>query len=94
MSVIEMATVICEHLGQHNISTVLVGGTCVTIYSNNEYKSGDLDFVMGDYSLKEIDPLMEEIGFKRTKPHRHYDNPDSPYFVEFPPAPLTVEMNI
>ncbi len=90
MSVEEMAAVICSLLERHGIKIVLVGGTCVTIYSNNQYKSGDMDFVMPDYSLKEIDPIMAEIGFKRDGKMRHYDHSDSPYFVEFPPTPLTV----
>lgn len=90
MSVEEMAALICTLLDQHGIKVVLVGGTCVTIYSDNQYKSGDMDFVMPDYSLKEIDPIMAKIGFKRTKSFRHYDSPGSPYFVEFPPSPLTI----
>ena len=90
MSVEEMSAAICDHLGKNNISVVLSGGGCVSIYSDNKYESKDLDFVMGDYSLKELDPLMLELGFKRTQSHRHYENPACPYFVEFPPAPLTV----
>lgn len=90
MSVEEIGAAICSHLKAHGISTVLSGGACVTIYSDNQYESRDLDFVMADYSLKEIDPLMTQLGFKRTQSQRHYENPECPYFIEFPPSPLTV----
>lgn len=90
MGVEEISAAICKCLHAHNIKVTLCGGACVTIYSDNQYKSGDLDFVMTDYSLKEIDPIMEELGFIRTRNHRHYENPECPYFVEFPPGPLTI----
>ncbi|MBI5300195.1 MAG: hypothetical protein HY877_07905 [Deltaproteobacteria bacterium] len=90
MSVEEIGASVCGHLEKAGISVVLSGGGCVSIYSDNQYQSRDLDFVMGDYSLKELDPLMLELGFQRTQSHRHYENPECPYFVEFPPAPLTV----
>lgn len=90
MSVTEIASAICEQMSKYNINVTLCGGACVTIYSENQYKSGDLDFVMPDYSLKEIDPIMAELGFSRTKFHRHYEDTECPYFVEFPPSPLTI----
>lgn len=91
MTVEEIGALVCSHLEKQKISVVLVGGACVTIYSENQYKSADLDFVMGDYSLKELDPIMAEIDLKRgLSTMRHYENKDCPYFIEFPPAPLTV----
>ncbi|MDO8608410.1 MAG: hypothetical protein Q7R40_17905 [Phaeospirillum sp.] len=90
MTVQETGAAIWDHLAKNSIKTVLSGGACVTIYSQNKYQSRDLDFVMADYSLKELDPLMEELGFGRTRNNRHYENPDCPYFVEFPPSPLMV----
>jgi hypothetical protein len=90
MSCEEIAAFICDHLSQHKASAILTGGACVTIYSNNNYESGDLDFIADSISLKELDPLMKEIGFQRTTQLRHYENPHCPYFVEFPPGPLSV----
>ena len=90
MSVEEIGAAICSHLKTHDISVVLSGGACVSIYSGNQYESNDLDFVMSDYSFKEIDPLMEKLGFKRTMDQRHYEHPQCFYFIEFPPSPLTV----
>ncbi|MDO8643505.1 MAG: hypothetical protein Q7S00_00880 [bacterium] len=89
MSCEEIAAFICSHLNQQKVSAILTGGACVTIYSKNLYKSGDLDFISDAFSNKELDPFMKEIGFKRTS-SRHYEHPDCPYFVEFPPGPLSV----
>ena len=90
MNIEEIASVIASHLKKNNMDAVLSGGTCITIYSNNEYKSGDLDFVMPEYKRKLVDQALEELGFKRTKSWRHYENPDCSYLVEFPPPPLAV----
>ena len=90
MTVEEIGAAIWTHLEKHHIAVVLSGGACVSIYSDNQYTSRDLDFVMSDYSLKKIDPIMEELGFKRTQMFRHYEHPECHYFVEFPPSPLTV----
>lgn len=90
MTMAEIGAAICGRLDQYDIAVVLSGGACVTIYSDNRYESSDLDFVMSDYSLKEIDPIMAELGFKRTQGQRYYENSQCPYFVEFPPSPLTV----
>ncbi len=90
MTVTEVGAAVCNHLRNNKIPVVLSGGACVSIYSNNQHTSRDLDFVMSDYSLKEIDPIMESLGFRRTENHRHYENPDCIYFVEFPPSPLMV----
>jgi hypothetical protein len=90
MDVKEIAGAICEHLHKKDFKCVLSGGTCVTIYSNNEYESKDIDFVMADYNKNEIDSALNEIGFTRTKSWRHYEHPNCPYWVEFPPAPLAV----
>lgn len=86
----ETASIICDHLARSGFDAVLTGGGCVCIYSHNKYRSGDLDFVMPIYDLNKIDETMLELGFKRTKHHRHYRNPACPYFVEFPPPPLAI----
>lgn len=35
MSLQELAAFVCSHLQQHDIPVVLVGGSCVSIYSDN-----------------------------------------------------------
>jgi hypothetical protein len=41
----ELAGLICKNLKEDGIQIILVGGSCVTIYSNNRYLSHDLDYV-------------------------------------------------
>lgn len=44
MTLPELAAFVCSHLGQQGIPVVLVGGSCVSIYSDNRYQTADLDF--------------------------------------------------
>ena len=41
----ELAGYVSEGLRTRGIETILVGGACVTIYSENRYQSFDLDYV-------------------------------------------------
>lgn len=41
----ELTLIVSTELKRMNIDTVLVGGAVVSIYTNNEYESGDLDFI-------------------------------------------------
>lgn len=45
----ELWQYVAHHLAKHDISTVLVGGAVVAIYSKGAYQSGDLDFVLESY---------------------------------------------
>jgi len=60
----DLAGLICDVLAQHNIDAILVGGACVTIYSDSKYLSYDLDLIT--YEDKEkISHALNEIGFKK-----------------------------
>jgi hypothetical protein len=89
MDIGELAAFVCSHLGNRGVKIVLTGGACVSIYSQNQYQSFDLDFVeqfsAKKYSLKEI---LKEIGFEEKG--RHFTNPETMFFLEFPPGPLSV----
>ncbi len=41
----ELAGYVSEELRKRGVETNLVGGACVTIYSENRYQSYDLDYV-------------------------------------------------
>jgi hypothetical protein len=41
----ELAAFICTHLETHGIEVTLTGGSYVSIYSQDEYVSHDLDFI-------------------------------------------------
>jgi len=63
ISLEDLAGYISEKLRQKGIDVILVGGGCVTIYSNNRYQSYDLDFVTYEDMSKVRKVLMGE-GFK------------------------------
>jgi hypothetical protein len=83
----EVAALVCETLERHGIRVALSGGAVVSIYSENEYESFDLDFITTGLARK-TGSAMEELGFH--KQGRHWQHPNSKYFVEFPPGPVQV----
>jgi hypothetical protein len=83
----ELAALVCATLERRGIRVVLSGGAVVSIYSENEYESSDLDFIVTGLARKTA-PAMEELGFR--KQGRHWSHPDTPYWVEFPPGPVQV----
>lgn len=85
----DLAIFLCDFLARKGIDTVLSGGACVSIYTENKYLSYDLDFVLLDYSQKKrIRGILEELGFKPEG--RHFRHSDTPFIVEFLPPPLSV----
>jgi len=94
MTQAELGAYVQSHLSAKGIDVVLSGGAVVAIYTSGKYVSRDLDFV-NRYSAKRsvIKRAMEELGFQEVG--RHFEHPDSEYFVEFPPGPLSLgEENI
>lgn len=83
----EVATIVCTALGEDEISVVLSGGAAVSIYSENEYESYDLDFVPTGLARR-VDRVMESLGF--AKRSRHWVHPRSAYWVEFPSGPVAI----
>ena len=45
LTIKELAGLVCSVLKNEGIDAVLVGGACVSIYSQNRYMSYDLDFI-------------------------------------------------
>lgn len=84
----DAAAAVCAHLNSKGIEASLVGGACVSIYSDNAYESFDLDFVSHD-PHKKIEVALEEIGFKSTG-GRHFGHPDCKYYAEFVPPPVSI----
>lgn len=83
----EVATLVCTRLGEHGISVILSGGAVVSIYSDNEYLSYDLDFIPTGLARR-VDGAMESLGFE--KQQRHWRHPRSRYWVEFPAGPVSI----
>jgi hypothetical protein len=85
----ELAAFIQSHLREKGIDVVLSGGAAVSIYSRSKYVSWDLDLI-NPYSAKRrmLRQAMQELGFHEEG--RHFEHPDTQFFVEFPPGPLAV----
>jgi len=89
MSLGELAAFIQSHLKEKGIDVVLSGGACVTIYSDNKYRSYDLDFIeKSSYNRKVIKHCLEKMGF--LEENRYFIHPDTDYFIEFPTGPLAI----
>lgn len=85
----ELWKFVASHLKSKGIDSVLVGGAVVSIYTSGAYESGDLDFILTDYFVKNLPTVMKEIGFVRKG--RHYVHPEcSHLYVEFPSGPVEI----
>jgi len=84
----DLSGLICEILRKKGIDATLVGGACISIYSDNRYISGDLDFITYS-STKEIEEIFTPLGFLR-KSRRHFEHPECRFFIEFPAPPIAI----
>lgn len=83
----ELAALVSTTLEAAGISAVLSGGAVVSIYTNNEYESSDLDFISPE-STGRIAEAIAPLGFKRQG--RMFSHPRTALFVEFPAGPLAI----
>lgn len=83
----ELAGFVSEELRKRGIDTVLVGGACVTIYSENRYQSYDLDYITYE-EMRKVKKALVELGFAEKDRYFHHEG--CQYFVEFvsPLCPL------
>ncbi|WP_422137541.1 hypothetical protein [Endozoicomonas sp. ALC020] len=87
--IVELAAIVANHLKQHGIRVVLVGGLAVEIYSENLYLTKDIDMVNTSYDASEsLKTAMAELGF--FKQGRVFVNESTQICVEFPSAPLAI----
>lgn len=73
-SLADLAALVCTTLEAHGISVVLSGGAVVSIYSDAEYVSDDLDFIPLGIAPK-VDGAMKSLGFEKRQ--RHWMHPRS-----------------
>jgi hypothetical protein len=83
----QLATRVCSELSKHHLSVVLSSGAAVSIYSDNEYESYDLDFIPIGLARR-VDHAMHALGFE--KQGRHWRHPHNAYWVEFPAGPVAI----
>jgi hypothetical protein len=64
---VELAAIVANHLRDHDIRVVLVGGLAVEIYSKNIYLTKDIDMVDMSYRTPaELHKAMAKIEFEKT----------------------------
>lgn len=86
----QLATLVSQELENAGITATLSGGAAVSIYSENQYESVDLDFVTAAL-VDELKTALEPLGFVHTGRPRLsvFDHPKTIWYLEFPPAPLS-----
>ncbi len=83
----DLAGYLSEELRKEGIDLILVGGACVTIYSNNQYQSYDLDFITYE-ELKKVKMAMKKYGFEEHA--KYFRHKKCPWIVEFVSPPVAV----
>ena len=84
----ELWRYVAWHLEGEGISSVLVGGAVVSIYSGGSYRSGDLDMITDDLGRSLLPVALAKIGFIPGK-SRYYKHPECGHLcLEFPKGPV------
>ncbi len=81
----DLAFIVSTALQKAGFSAVLCGGAVVSIYTDNRYESGDLDFVTPHRNI-DLAIVMTELGF--TAKGKAFVHPECTYYVEFQPSPV------
>jgi len=84
----EIAAFVSEALEEAGIDAVLSGGAAVTVYAENPYMTGDLDFV-SSAPTTQIEEVLSALGFTRYN-QRYFAHEETDYVVEFPAGPVAV----
>jgi len=89
LALVDLAGLIASHLARNDIPVVLVGGSCVAIYSKDNYVTKDLDFIELHYTKRShLRDVLATIGFMEKD--RYFVHPDCDYILEFPSGPLSI----
>lgn len=91
ISLKDLAGLVSKQLKKYGVDVVLTGGACVSIYSDNEYQSLDLDFVTSAVESMPgaIKTALKDLKFKRAG-EGFFERRDCPFIVEFIPPPLAI----
>ena len=91
LSLTELGGLICQTLSDQGIEAVLSGGSCVSVWTDNEYSSHDIDMITTTLaSHYELARALATLGFRRIDKSRYYEHPDSEFALEFPSGPVMV----
>jgi hypothetical protein len=88
----ELGALVNETLLKAGISSVLSGGSCVSMWTNNRFASLDLDFILGGLHTKNsVKKALATIGFTpKATNSRYYEHKETELTLEFPNGPLAV----
>ncbi|MHA7881522.1 MAG: hypothetical protein ACX931_17160 [Saccharospirillum sp.] len=87
--IVDLTSIVANHLEARGIDVVLVGGLAVEIYTSNRYLTQDIDMVDISSSRATIlSKALSELGFYKFG--RVYRNDTTDISLEFPPGPLAV----
>ncbi|MBX7148522.1 hypothetical protein K1X76_05505 [bacterium] len=87
---IALAAILADEFKKYKIPLTVVGGAAVQFYTDAQYTTHDVDAILYGDDSKTVDLVMNSLGFKRTSSYRHFEHPDFPFVVEFPPSPIEV----
>ncbi len=89
-TLMEVAAIISDALQKAGIAATLSGGAVVSIYTDNEYQSKDLDFVTAA-TVDDLASVLEPLGFVHMGVPRmsQFSHPLVEWFIEFPPTPIS-----
>lgn len=92
MTRVELAAFVNETLLKAGISSVLSGGSCVSVWTNNRFASLDLDFILGGlHTQNSVKRALATIGFTPMASNsRYYEHEETQLTLEFPNGPLAV----
>ena len=71
---VELAALVSQALEAADIKATLSGGGAVSVYTNNEYESKDLDFVTAE-RRDALAAALEPLGFVLASDRRHFTHP-------------------
>lgn len=86
-SIKDLASIVSNKLTEFGIESILVGGACVSIYSQNRYQSYDLDYIVYE-EMKSVEKALFELGFE--KEERYFLHKDCPFYIEFVSPPVAI----
>ncbi len=79
MTMGELAAYVCSHLKNKDIDVTLTGGGCVSIYTDGDFVSYDLDFIETLTAGRgKLVKALEEIGFNEQ--NRYFQHPATEFF--------------
>lgn len=82
-----LAAIISSKLQEYKIDSILVGGACVSIYSQNRYQSYDLDYVTYE-DMKKVAEALHKLGF--VKKGKYFSQAHCQFYIEFVSPPVSI----